>query len=94
MLRHRSRFWQSPDSGIEAAENLPAAFTKSFSAFPNVNFGALLALIVSGALVDGIRPQRSARCATLKAPNEGAKADQVDERRTLPRARARFSSLE
>lgn len=65
------------------------ALTASFNALPAVNFGALLALIVIGSPVDGLRPVRSARLVTAKLPNPISCT-------TSPRAKARvrFSSAE
>lgn len=75
------------DSQIRSA--YADALTASFNALPAVNFGALLALIVIGSPVDGLRPVRSARLATAKLPNPISCT-------TSPRAKARvrFSSAE
>jgi hypothetical protein len=57
------------DPGVRAGSDYAETLTASFNALPAVNFGALFALIVIGSPVDGLRPVRSARLATVKLPN-------------------------
>ena len=50
------------------ASHHPTAFTASFKGLPAVNFTALLALMIIGSPVEGLRPERSGRSATAKLP--------------------------
>lgn len=80
---------QDVASDVQAGSDYADALTASFNALPAVNFGALLAMIVICSPVDGLRPVRSARLATVKLPNPISCTGSP-----RARARVRFSSAE